>query len=1007
MAHGKHNKHDSSRGAGGPSTPRGSSNRGGRGFIERGRGRGGFPPSRGRGRGGYLPSNDTDFILQIWDQNGPGHNSYDSPRGRGRGRAGGIGSTPERNVAPFRGVTRGSPTKRGRGGRGGYDSPRGGFNPKSANPNTPLSMLLRPLLRPVKFVPATQHRFLFQAEEELIQPIVETAGNEEHSHVPTADRVARMFSGSFKAPETNLDISNENTEGLEEIDFADVGKFQEEVNLIASNSTTLGSGKGQYEERAAEEAFTGRIKRPVPEHHVPEDINIPAIDEQLHGVAQHKIAGGLIVPTMIESSVPDVESDIAEVSSTIQSILIQEDMEVAPTFFVDAEPSNDHNDEPPVSDPHPGPELGLTVPDDGDVVVYVAPLPRQGRSRAHTPLPEPIEPAKIRTTSVLTGLPIGMSAPTAAPAPVVNSISFSFNASSGAAPANGGAGTNTVEKPPMFTSSKLTPAKLKSRQRGQWAVKQRQRKAFALSSFASRGADVSEAQLTNWKRDPKINERRHGDSDVEWGDDDDDDWEDDEDDVEVRVSVNGLLDVTNSVRTRPVEGFGVAEGMDVDPELELEVDAMRRFAEGMGPSGSRHVTIDDVEDERRIREEDEDEDAGPTSDDETDEDEELEGIMKFKERVLIAESDEDGILEAGEEDEEFSDDDDDQSPKSNFQARLERLRQGSKISGKDKDKGKGKAVYMDSDSEVNEEDQWNRNQSWADEDDDFIAHIHDILDENAGMPDGRDKKVNKTAFRAIYNGDFEDEDMWKPARKARDKSNNLPSDLVELWKRDRAKKAAYKQERELARLTAAADPFTEKKGGKKGKKAMLAAARLDPTITVLPNRVIDFTTLVQQIHRFISNLDGPNTMSLPPANKQTRKDVHELATAFGLKSQSKGKGDARYTTLIKTTMTGISMSQKKVAKIVRRAGGGGGSFGGSDVWKKSAEKSQTRNGMPRHKEGDEVGKAAPKINETNVGFKMLASMGWAEGDTIGLSGGLQNPLTAVMKTTKLGLGATK
>ncbi|KAG1889922.1 hypothetical protein F4604DRAFT_1914469 [Suillus subluteus] len=39
--------------------------------------------------------------------------------------------------------------------------------------------------------------------------------------------------------------------------------------------------------------------------------------------------------------------------------------------------------------------------------------------------------------------------------------------------------------------------------------------------------------------------------------------------------------------------------------------------------------------------------------------------------------------------------------------------------------------------------------------------------------------------------------------------------------------------------------------------------------------------------------------------------------------------------------------------------------------------------MPRHKDGDEVGEAAPKIGETNVGFRMLASMGWAEGDRIG------------------------
>lgn len=38
---------------------------------------------------------------------------------------------------------------------------------------------------------------------------------------------------------------------------------------------------------------------------------------------------------------------------------------------------------------------------------------------------------------------------------------------------------------------------------------------------------------------------------------------------------------------------------------------------------------------------------------------------------------------------------------------------------------------------------------------------------------------------------------------------------------------------------------------------------------------------------------------------------------------------------------------------------------------------------------------------------MLASMGWTEGDTIGASGGIEAPLAAIIKISKLGLGATK
>ncbi|KAE9396212.1 hypothetical protein BT96DRAFT_1021482 [Gymnopus androsaceus JB14] len=405
----------------------------------------------------------------------------------------------------------------------------------------------------------------------------------------------------------------------------------------------------------------------------------------------------------------------------------------------------------------------------------------------------------------------------------------------------------------------------------------------------------------------------------------------------------------------------------------------------------RSHTADDLADEQRMREEDEDLDADGTSEEgseeesDEDEDEELEQIMDFEERMPIVEPGDESEDDEDEDDEE----EDHQSTNSSFQARLERLRKGSQngSQSKSKDKGKGKA------------------KSRADsEDDDSDDDIHDILDENEDILNGRDKKAKKELFQAVYNGGFEDIDMWKPARKAKDKYKDLPPNLADLWQKGQAKKAAYKQKRELARLSAAADPLLPNKGGKKGRKATRAAAKLDPTITVLPNRVIDITTLVQQIRRFIDDVGGPKTMSLPPAKRQTRKDVHELANAFGLKSQSRGKGDSRYTTLTKTTMTGVRVNQKKVAKIVRR-GGGGELVGGSDIWKKHAERSK---GMPRHKEGDEVGKAAPKINEMNIGFKMLASMGWTDGDPIGSSvGGLQNPLTAVIKHTKLGLGATK
>ena len=190
----------------------------------------------------------------------------------------------------------------------------------------------------------------------------------------------------------------------------------------------------------------------------------------------------------------------------------------------------------------------------------------------------------------------------------------------------------------------------------------------------------------------------------------------------------------------------------------------------------------------------------------------------------------------------------------------------------------------------------------------------------------------------------------------KDKPKDIPLFLQKQWEDDRAKKAERKLARELAKLEAAADPLVKKKGGKKGRKAMLAAARLDPKITIIgPNRVIDMTTLVQQIRRFLADPNGPRTMSLPPANKYTRKLIHEMAIAFNLKSKSNGFGDARYTTLIRTSRSGWSVDERKVTQIVRQSHGG-------EFYGEEGDGEQSRKGKGkqyvslRQKEGEEVGK---------------------------------------------------
>ena len=195
---------------------------------------------------------------------------------------------------------------------------------------------------------------------------------------------------------------------------------------------------------------------------------------------------------------------------------------------------------------------------------------------------------------------------------------------------------------------------------------------------------------------------------------------------------------------------------------------------------------------------------------------------------------------------------------------------------------------------------------------------------------------------------------------------DIPEELQEQWEKDRLKKAKKKKEREIARLEAALDPLVTKKGGKKSKKAMIAAARLDPSIEI-PHQIVDMDTIEEQIRRFLANKDKTN-MALPACNKATRKKIHTLATLFGLGSKSKDGALGRYTTLFKKNHSGKDIDERKVARLMK-----GFKFRASDdviddVWDdmfkakskskgrgKGKSKEKGNSGHLKTREGDVVG----------------------------------------------------
>lgn len=74
--------------------------------------------------------------------------------------------------------------------------------------------------------------------------------------------------------------------------------------------------------------------------------------------------------------------------------------------------------------------------------------------------------------------------------------------------------------------------------------------------------------------------------------------------------------------------------------------------------------------------------------------------------------------------------------------------------------------------------------------------------------------------------------------------------------------------------------------------------------------------VVGLMRQFVADIGGDHTRTLPPMDKKMRKTVHDLANAFNLKSESKGSGAARFTTLTKTTWSGLNVNEKAIARIL-------------------------------------------------------------------------------------------
>lgn len=205
-------------------------------------------------------------------------------------------------------------------------------------------------------------------------------------------------------------------------------------------------------------------------------------------------------------------------------------------------------------------------------------------------------------------------------------------------------------------------------------IKTRLRRKPLRGSFGTFGARLEEEHLH--EVDPRESERRRGDSDLDWGDGSD------------------TKDAVDELST----GVG-----DMQIDDDLDVNAMASFVQSMSAEGSRQVTMDDIADTQLMADEDDSVDG-------SEEDAELERTFRQEEDEMVAEVGED----SDDDDDAFSSDDG-ETPRRAFTARLQRIRENAQ--------GKRPARAEDFQDDSSDDYDMELDQSWGDQDDEFIAHM--------------------------------------------------------------------------------------------------------------------------------------------------------------------------------------------------------------------------------------------------------------------------------------------
>lgn len=178
----------------------------------------------------------------------------------------------------------------------------------------------------------------------------------------------------------------------------------------------------------------------------------------------------------------------------------------------------------------------------------------------------------------------------------------------------------------------------------------------------------------------------------------------------------------------------------------------------------------------------------------------------------------------------------------------------------------------------------------------------------------------------------------------------------------------------------------------------------------VPYNEFCFKKLNREIKAFISTGDE-DTLEVEPQSPAVRKYIHDLAHLYNLESKSKGKGDERHCVLEKTSNTirtpkNFSSLDKFIEKANKCVRWERGEYNSGKSEASSSEKKGSKKPNTKAIPGTIIGDNAKKIDDDNIGNKMLQKMGWTPGQGLGNSGlGITDPIEAMVRGKRVGLGS--